>query len=120
MLQLQMTGYMLRNAEYVMALRKVLQLSTRSAAEYRATFERLDTDGSGYIETSEVEKRLVLEHAPHAGTHVHPHVYGMCMACTGGEAAHGDLQGRGARARGLHLSLALRHRRRRPHQVRVQ
>jgi hypothetical protein len=38
MLQLQMTGYMLRNAEYVMSLRRLLQLKTRSAAEYREAF----------------------------------------------------------------------------------
>ena len=38
MLQLQMTGYMLRNAEYVMTLRRLLQLKTRSAAEYREAF----------------------------------------------------------------------------------
>ena len=55
MLQLQMTGYMLRNAEYVMTLRKLLQLKTRSSAEYRRAFDRIDLDGSGYIEISEVE-----------------------------------------------------------------
>jgi len=58
MLQLQMTGYMLRNAEYVMMLRKMLKLRTRSADEYRAAFDRLDTDGSGYIEAREVEELL--------------------------------------------------------------
>ena len=58
MLQLQMTGYMLRNAEYVMALRQVLQLQTRSTAEFRATFDRIDLDQSGYIETAEVEELL--------------------------------------------------------------
>ena len=36
MFQLQMTGYMLRNAEYVVTMRKVLGLKTRSEAEYRA------------------------------------------------------------------------------------
>jgi hypothetical protein len=58
MLQLQMTGYMLRNAEYVMTLRRLLQLKTRSAAEYREAFARLDLDGSGYIEVGEVEELL--------------------------------------------------------------
>ncbi len=58
MLQLQMTGYMLRNAEYVMALRRVLDLKTRSADEYREAFERVDLDGSGYIESKEVEELL--------------------------------------------------------------
>lgn len=47
MLQLQMTGYMLRNAEYVITMRKLLGLKTRSGAEYREAFERLDLDGSG-------------------------------------------------------------------------
>lgn len=58
MLQLQMTGYMLRNAEYVMALRQVLQLQTRSSAEFRTTFDRIDLDKSGYIETAEIEELL--------------------------------------------------------------
>jgi len=58
MLQLQMTGYMLRNAEYVVTLRQLLGLRTRSASEYRKAFERLDLDGSGFIETEEVEALL--------------------------------------------------------------
>uniref|UniRef100_A0A7S3C092 EF-hand domain-containing protein n=1 Tax=Haptolina ericina TaxID=156174 RepID=A0A7S3C092_9EUKA len=58
MLQLQMTGYMLRNAEYVLTLRKVLNLSTRTAAEYREAFDKLDLDGSGFIERNEIEKLL--------------------------------------------------------------
>jgi len=58
MLQLQMTGYMLRNAEYVMTLRKLLQLKTRSAAEYRTAFERIDLDRSGFIEVGEIESLL--------------------------------------------------------------
>jgi len=58
MLQLQMTGYMLRNAEYVLTIRKVLKLKTRSAAEYRDAFDRLDEDGSGFIDVSEVERLL--------------------------------------------------------------
>lgn len=58
MLQLQMTGYMLRNAEYVMTLRKLLQLKGRSMEEYREAFDRIDLDKSGFIETSEVEKLL--------------------------------------------------------------
>lgn len=58
MLQLQMTGYMLRNAEYVLTLRKVLNLSTRTAAEYRKAFDKLDLDGSGFIERNEIEKLL--------------------------------------------------------------
>ena len=58
MLQLQMTGYMLRNAEYVVTLRRLLQLKTRSSAEYREAFERIDLDGSGFIEVGEVESLL--------------------------------------------------------------
>lgn len=53
MLQLQMTGYMLRNAEYVVKIRKLLSIRTRSAAEYREAFDRLDLDGSGFIERGE-------------------------------------------------------------------
>jgi len=58
MLQLQMTGYMLRNAEYVLTLRKLLGLSTRSAAEYRQAFDKLDLDGSGTIERGEISALL--------------------------------------------------------------
>jgi len=58
MLQLQMTGYMLRNAEYVLMVRKILQLKTRSVSEYRAAFDRIDLDGSGYIEVGEIETLL--------------------------------------------------------------
>lgn len=58
MLQLQMTGYMLRNAEYVFTLRRILDIKSRSIDEYRAAFERIDTDGSGYIEPPEVVKLL--------------------------------------------------------------
>ena len=58
MLQLQMTGYMLRNAEYVFTLRRILDIKSRSIDEYRAAFERIDTDGSGFIEPPEVVKLL--------------------------------------------------------------
>jgi len=58
MLQLQMTGYMLRNAEYVMTLRRILQLKSRSLSEYRKAFDGLDLDSSGYIEVGEVEELL--------------------------------------------------------------
>ena len=59
MLQLQMTGYMLRNAEYVFTLRRILDIKSRSIDEYRAAFERIDTDGSGYIEPPEVRVGLL-------------------------------------------------------------
>jgi len=58
MLQLQMTGYMLRNAEYVVKMRELLQLQSRSSAEYRAAFQRIDADQSGYIEVHEVQTLL--------------------------------------------------------------
>jgi len=41
-----------------MALRSVLQLNTRSLKEYRAAFDRLDLDGSGFIEVAEVREML--------------------------------------------------------------
>jgi hypothetical protein len=56
--QLQMTGYMLRNAEYVMTIRKILRLKGRSTEEFHDAFFRIDSDGSGYIETKEVERVL--------------------------------------------------------------
>ena len=59
MLQLQMTGYMLRNAEYVFTLRRLLDIKSRSVEEYRAAFDRIDTDGSGFIEMPEVQKLLM-------------------------------------------------------------
>ena len=68
MLQLQMTGYMLRNAEYVMTLRRILRLKTRSAEEYRQAFDRIDLDNSGYIDVAEVKELLsevLCGHEPH-------------------------------------------------------
>jgi hypothetical protein len=41
-----------------MALRGVLRLKTRSLSEYRAAFDRIDLDKSGYIEIGEIEKLL--------------------------------------------------------------
>jgi len=56
---LQMTGYMFRNAEYVLALKDLMNLPGKaSIEEYREAFNRLDTDGSGYIEASEVSELL--------------------------------------------------------------
>ena len=54
--RLQMTGYMLRNAEYVLAVQKVLALAPagRTPAAMRAAFQRVDADGSGYIDAAEV------------------------------------------------------------------
>lgn len=57
--QLQMTGYMFRNAEYVMALKEIMDLSgSASLDEYKEAFDRLDTNGSGYIEAAEIERLL--------------------------------------------------------------
>ena len=54
-LQLQMTGYMFRNAEYVQALQALLGVRAGGALpEYRAAFDRVDADGSGYIDAEEV------------------------------------------------------------------
>ena len=55
--QLQMTGYLFRNAEYVLALRDLLKLKGKaSIRDYKRAFGRLDSDGSGYIEISEIQK----------------------------------------------------------------
>ena len=58
--KLQMTGYMFRNAEYVMALQKLMKIRGVGATleEYRVAFQRLDTDGSGYLEREEIEALL--------------------------------------------------------------
>lgn len=55
--QLQMTGYLFRNAEYVLALKDLLKLKGKvSIGDYKKAFDRLDTDGSGYIESSEIQQ----------------------------------------------------------------
>ena len=47
---------MFRNAEYVLALKDLLNLRGKgSLDDYKAAFEKLDSDGSGYIETSEIQ-----------------------------------------------------------------
>merc|ERR1719291_46070 len=55
MLQLQMTGYMLRNAQYVVAIRGLLNITTAAPTTFRAAFDSLDTDSSGFIEVEEVK-----------------------------------------------------------------
>jgi hypothetical protein len=58
-LQLQMTGYMFRNAEYVMALKEIMDLrGSATLQDYKDAFDRLDSDGSGYIESFEVKDML--------------------------------------------------------------
>jgi hypothetical protein len=55
--QLQMTGYLFRNAEYVLALKDLLKLEGKNTVrDYKGAFDRLDTDGSGYIESSEIQQ----------------------------------------------------------------
>eukprot|EP00559_Dactyliosolen_fragilissimus_P008881 CAMPEP_0184858614 /NCGR_PEP_ID=MMETSP0580-20130426/3684_1 /TAXON_ID=1118495 /ORGANISM="Dactyliosolen fragilissimus" /LENGTH=582 /DNA_ID=CAMNT_0027354853 /DNA_START=278 /DNA_END=2026 /DNA_ORIENTATION=- len=57
--QLQMTGYMFRNAEYVLAIKELMDIDGEATlAEYKEAFNKLDTDNSGYIEASEVEALL--------------------------------------------------------------
>jgi Ca2+-binding EF-hand superfamily protein len=57
--QLMMTGYLFRNAEYVLALRDLVGLKgSASVAEYRKAFDKIDSDSSGYIETNEIEDLL--------------------------------------------------------------
>ncbi|KAL3791557.1 hypothetical protein ACHAW5_000860 [Stephanodiscus triporus] len=58
--QLMMTGYMFRNAEYVIALKSLMNIRGEGASleEYRAAFRRLDTDGNGYLERDEIEAML--------------------------------------------------------------
>eukprot|EP00568_Trieres_chinensis_P019207 CAMPEP_0183328362 /NCGR_PEP_ID=MMETSP0160_2-20130417/84241_1 /TAXON_ID=2839 ORGANISM="Odontella Sinensis, Strain Grunow 1884" /NCGR_SAMPLE_ID=MMETSP0160_2 /ASSEMBLY_ACC=CAM_ASM_000250 /LENGTH=426 /DNA_ID=CAMNT_0025496521 /DNA_START=46 /DNA_END=1323 /DNA_ORIENTATION=- len=58
--QLQMTGYMFRNAEYVLALKDLMDIRVTGAtlADYRDAFDRIDIDGSGYIEAKEIEALL--------------------------------------------------------------
>jgi EF-hand domain pair/Protein of unknown function (DUF760) len=46
--------YMFRNVEYVIALKDLLKLrGTATLQDYKDAFERLDTDGSGFIEAEE-------------------------------------------------------------------
>ena len=56
--QLQMTGYMFRNAEYVLALKELMSIEAHSTSEYKAAFSKIDVDSSGYIERDEI--RLML------------------------------------------------------------
>lgn len=57
--QLMMTGYMFRNAEYVIALKQLMNIKADATLqEYKAAFKKLDTDNSGYLEWEEVEEML--------------------------------------------------------------
>jgi len=68
--QLQMTGYMFRNAEYVLALKELMHLQlpttgTLTMDDYAAAFARIDTDQSGYIEISEIKQLFVNAYGGH-------------------------------------------------------
>ncbi|OEU21571.1 hypothetical protein FRACYDRAFT_259918 [Fragilariopsis cylindrus CCMP1102] len=54
--QLQMTGYMFRNAEYVIALKDIMNLNGKKLTinDYEDAFNKLDLNNSGYIEISEI------------------------------------------------------------------
>jgi len=55
--QLQMTGYMFRNAEYLIALKDLMDLPNGKQLtidDYKEAFDRVDTDSSGYIDMSEI------------------------------------------------------------------
>lgn len=57
--QLQMTGYMFRNVEYVMALKDLMKLrGSATLQDYKDAFDRLDGDNNGYIESKEVADLL--------------------------------------------------------------
>lgn len=49
---------MFRNAEYVLALKELMKLKGHklTLTDYREAFDKLDTDGSGFIELSEVKE----------------------------------------------------------------
>lgn len=50
---------MFRNVEYVVALKNLMKLrGSATVQDYKIAFERLDSDNSGYIESSEVAKLL--------------------------------------------------------------
>jgi hypothetical protein len=57
--QLQMTGYMFRNAEYVMALKKLMKIKGSATPEdYKEAFEEIDKDSDGFIDTDEIRNLL--------------------------------------------------------------
>lgn len=55
---MQMTGYMFRNAEYVVTLQQLLNIKSRTLEEYKKVFDEIDTDRSGFIDSEEVETLL--------------------------------------------------------------
>mmetsp|Transcript_19108 Transcript_19108/g.44376 ORF Transcript_19108/g.44376 Transcript_19108/m.44376 type:complete len:587 (+) Transcript_19108:154-1914(+) len=65
--QLQMTGYMFRNAEYVLALKDLMNLRGKKLTirDYKEAFDRVDADGSGYIELSEIQDLFIEAYGGH-------------------------------------------------------
>jgi hypothetical protein len=59
-ISLCLARYMFRNAEYVIALKSLMNIQGEGATleEYRAAFTRMDTDGNGYLERHEIEAML--------------------------------------------------------------
>ena len=50
---------MFRNAEYVVALKDLMKIKRgASFSDFKAAFDRLDTDGSGFIEAREIDALL--------------------------------------------------------------
>ena len=56
--RMQVTGYMFRNAEYVLALKELLKISAHTVEEYREAFDRIDVDGSGTVDKEEIKVML--------------------------------------------------------------
>lgn len=65
MLQLQMTGYMLRNAEYVTKLRELLDIRTRSVDEFRKAFNRCEPSSNPTTTSRSPERRGACSALPH-------------------------------------------------------
>ena len=54
--RLQMTGYMLRNAEYAVALRDILNVDAPSRRELKRAFDDVDTNKDGFLTFQEVDR----------------------------------------------------------------
>jgi hypothetical protein len=64
--QLQMTGYMFRNAEYVLAIKDLMNLrgGENTLSDYKLAFDSLDADKSGFIEIHEIQTLLERVYSP--------------------------------------------------------
>lgn len=57
--QLMMTGYMFRNVEYLLALKSLMNLeASATLQDFREAFDRIDTDGNGFLDRQEIEALL--------------------------------------------------------------